>query len=120
MIHMFPIILSDEFQTLKKTNETKSVFENLGIWPDIIRAKTGRKIRSGKGKLRGRKYKRPRGPLIVIYEDEGIIKAARNHPGVDIIHVNNLNTESLAPGGHPGRLTIWVKSAIEYLANQMP
>ncbi|MCK5588010.1 MAG: 50S ribosomal protein L4 [Candidatus Lokiarchaeota archaeon] len=120
MIHMFPIILSDEFQTLKKTNETKSVFENLGIWPDILRAKTGRKIRSGKGKLRGRKYKRPRGPLIVIYEDEGIIKAARNHPGVDIIHVNNLNTESLAPGGHPGRLTIWVKSAIEYLANQMP
>ncbi len=118
-IRTFPIILTDEFQSLKKTNETKSVFENLGILPDILRAKNGRKIRSGKGKLRGRKYKKPKGPLIVIYENEGIIKAARNHPGVDIIHVTNLNTESLAPGGHPGRLTIWVKSAIEYLAKQM-
>ncbi|MFX1518678.1 MAG: 50S ribosomal protein L4 [Promethearchaeota archaeon] len=119
MIHTLPIILTDGFQSLKRTSETKSVFENLGVWQNILRAKNGRKIRSGKGKLRGRKYKRPKGPLIVIYEDEGIVKAARNHPGVDIIHVKNLNTESLAPGGHPGRLTIWVKSAIEYLANQM-
>ncbi|WP_287585176.1 50S ribosomal protein L4 [Candidatus Borrarchaeum sp.] len=119
MISKFPIILTDEFQLLTKTSETKSVFEKLGIWTDVIRAKSGKKIRSGKGKLRGRKYKKPKGPLIVISEDNGIIKAARNHPGIDIIHVNNLNTESLAPGGHPGRLTIWVKSAIEYLAKQM-
>jgi large subunit ribosomal protein L4e len=118
-IRMFPIILTDEFQLLKTTSETKRIFQNFGIWPDILRAKAGRKIRSGKGKLRGRKYKKTRGPLIVIYKDEGIVKAARNHPGVDIVHVNNLNAESLAPGGHPGRLTIWVKSAIAYLANQL-
>ena len=45
-------------------------------------------------------------------ENKGIIYAARNLPGVDIVEVNNLNVELLAPGAHPGRLTIWTKSAI--------
>ena len=73
----------------------------------------GKKIRAGKGKMRGRKYKVPKGPLIVVGEDKGISLGARNHPGVDIVSVENLNAELLAPGTHPGRFTIYTKSAIE-------
>nr|NIQ06333.1 50S ribosomal protein L4 [Candidatus Korarchaeota archaeon] len=40
---------------------------------------------------------------------------ARNLPGVDIVKVNNLNVELLAPGTHPGRLTVWTSSALEKL-----
>ena len=55
------------------------------------------------------------GPLIVVSEDKGIGKAARNHPGLDVVTVGQLNAESLAPGTHPGRLTVWVEAAIKSL-----
>jgi large subunit ribosomal protein L4e len=34
---------------------------------------------------------------------------------VDVVEVRNLNVELLAPGGEPGRLTIWSEKAIEEL-----
>ncbi|MCJ7560718.1 50S ribosomal protein L4, partial [Candidatus Bathyarchaeota archaeon] len=74
-----------------------------------------RKIRAGKGKRRGRKMKQAVGPLIVVVENKGLADAASNIPGVDIVTVNNLNTEMLAPGTHPGRLTLWTNGAIERL-----
>lgn len=69
--------------------------------------------------MRGRKYRKPKGPLIVVDEDRGIVLGARNHPGVDIVTVENLNVELLAPGTHPGRFTIYTKSALEKL-EEMP
>jgi large subunit ribosomal protein L4e len=44
-----------------------------------------------------------------------LIAAANNIPGVQVTTVLNLNTEMLAPGTHPGRLTIWTNGAIEQL-----
>ena len=55
------------------------------------------------------------GPLIVVGENKGLIDAASNLPGVDIVTVKNLNAELLAPGTQPGRLTLWTNSAIEQL-----
>jgi len=63
--------------------------------------------------MRGRKMKQAVGPLLVIAKNEGIAEAARNLPGVDIVSVDNLNVELLAPGTHPGRLTVWTSSAFE-------
>ncbi|MHA1595291.1 MAG: 50S ribosomal protein L4 [Candidatus Baldrarchaeia archaeon] len=110
-----PLVISDEFQKIKKTREAREIFMKLGLWPDLVRAKEGVRIRAGIGKMRGRKYKKPKGPLIVVYEDNGIVKAIRNFPGVDVVTVNLLNVEILAPGAHPGRLTLWTESAINYL-----
>jgi large subunit ribosomal protein L4e len=59
--------------------------------------------------------KRAVGPLVVVAENKGIVEAARNVPGVDVVTVANLNVEMLAPGTHPGRLTVWTNSAIEKL-----
>jgi len=116
-VPQIPLIVDDEIATIRKTKDTREVFKNLGIIDDITRAKKGKRIRAGKGKLRGRKYKKTKGPLIVVAEDKGIGLGARNHPGVDIVSVNNLNAELLAPGTHPGRLTVFTKSAIEKLGN---
>jgi large subunit ribosomal protein L4e len=115
-IPQIPLIVEDELCKVKKTKDTREIFEKLGIIEDVSRAKTNRKIRSGKGKFRGRKIKSPKGPLIVVNEDKGISLGARNHPGIDIVVINNLNTELLAPGTHPGRFTIYTKSAIEKLS----
>lgn len=44
-----------------------------------------------------------------------VIKVARNLPGVDVVPVRNLSVLYLAPGGVPGRLTLWTSGAIEEL-----
>ncbi|MDL2246186.1 50S ribosomal protein L4 [Methanobrevibacter sp. OttesenSCG-928-K11] len=114
-VEQFPIVVEDDICSVKKTKETREIFKSLGVFEDITRSKSGKKIRAGRGKTRGRKYKNVKGPLLVVGEDKGISLGARNHSGVDVVTVENLNAELLAPGTHPGRLTIFTKSAIEKL-----
>jgi large subunit ribosomal protein L4e len=111
-----PLIITDDLEKVKKTKEVEKTLIHLGVLSDLYRVRESRKIRAGKGKLRGRKIKQAVGPLIVVAENKGIIEAARNIPGVDVVTVNNLNAEILAPGTHPGRLTIWTNGAIERLS----
>ena len=110
-----PLVVTDDVQGLKKTSEVERTFLKLGVWPDIIRVKESLKERAGKGKTRGRRMKHAVGPLLVVDENDGIAQAARNLLGVDVSTIKNLNVELLAPGTHPGRLTIWSKSAFEKL-----
>lgn len=115
-VPQFPLIVTASIEKLTKTKEVEEALTKLGILSDINRVKASRKIRAGKGKRRGRKTKQAVGPLIVVAENKGIINAGNNIPGVDVITVNNLNTEMLAPGTHPGRLTLWSNDAIEQLS----
>ncbi|HDJ89273.1 MAG TPA: 50S ribosomal protein L4 [Thermoprotei archaeon] len=110
-----PIIVSDKIQSIKKTSELRDILIKLGLWADIERVKEKIRIRAGKGKMRNRRYKKGKSLLIVIYEDDGLKRAARNLCGVDIVNVRNVSIKHLAPGGVPGRLTLWVKSSIEFL-----
>ena len=114
-LEQVPVIVEDDLETVKKTSETREIFKALGVYDDIIKAKDSKKIRAGRGKTRGRKYKSGKGPLVVVSEDKGIGLGARNHAGVDVVCVDNLNAELLAPGTHAGRLTIYTKSAVEKL-----
>jgi large subunit ribosomal protein L4e len=111
----FPLVVVDEIQSLKKTQDIEEVLVKLGVWADIFRVKESRKVRAGKGKMRGRKMKQAIGPLLVINKNDGVAEAARNLPGVEVVSVENLNAEVLAPGTHPGRLTVWTNSAFEKL-----
>lgn len=117
-IEQLPIVVVDEVEELSKTSEVRDLLVKIGAWADVLRAKEGKRIRAGKGKMRGRRYKRPKSVLIVVERSGSIVRAARNLPGVDVVNVKKLSVEHLAPGGHPGRLTIWTKSAIEYLAKR--
>lgn len=110
-----PVIVEDGLQELGKNSDVREFLQSAGLWEDVLRAKRGRTIRAGKGKRRGRKYKKRRSILFVVSEDNGIFKAGRNLPGVDITHVSSLSTELLAPGTHAGRLTVWTESAISQL-----
>ena len=111
----FPLVVVDEIESLQRTKDVESVLLELGVWGDIFRSKESRKVRSGKGKGRGRRYKQAIGPLIVVAENRGIVEAGRNLPGVGVELVSRLNVEVLAPGTHMGRLTIWSASALEKL-----
>ena len=117
--HMFmsehlPIVVSNEIQSLEKTKDVEALFIAIGVQDDVERADR-RKVRAGRGKMRGRKHKKGKGPLIVVAEDNGIGYAARNLPGVEISSVVGLNAELLAPGAHPGRLVIWTESAFSQI-----
>jgi large subunit ribosomal protein L4e len=110
-----PLIVTDTFENLSKTKEVEETLTKLGMLADICRVRDSRSIRAGKGKHRGRKMKQAIGPLIVVVENKTLSNAASNLPGVDVTTVRNLNPELLAPGTHPGRLTLWTNGAIEQL-----
>jgi large subunit ribosomal protein L4e len=107
-----PLIVTDDLEGLKKTKEVEETLIRLGMLSDIYRVAESRRVRAGKGKRRGRKMKRAVGPLIVVAQNSGIIEAARNIPGIDAVTASGLNVELLAPGTHPGRLTVWTQGAI--------
>lgn len=111
----FPIIVVDKFTEINKTKEMAEVLSNLGLGDDLERSKR-KKIRPGKGKMRGRKYIRPRGPLVVVSDECDAIKASKNLPGVDVTTVQDLTVEMLAPGATAGRATVWTESAIAKLS----
>lgn len=109
-----PIIIEDDFEKIKKTKEVIEVLEKIGIYTDIERSATGKHIRAGKGKMRGRRYREPKSLLIVSVKDN-IEKSSQNLSGVDISKPDQLNIELLAPGGVAGRLTIFTKSALHQI-----
>jgi len=107
-----PIIVDDKFENIKKTKEVINTFDKMGIYDDVLRANSGKHIRAGKGKRRGRKYKIPKSILIVSTKDD-IKKSSNNLLGIDIIKLNEMNIEHLAPGGDAGRLTVFTKTALK-------
>ncbi|MDI6806195.1 MAG: 50S ribosomal protein L4 [Candidatus Aenigmarchaeota archaeon] len=113
-VEKLPIVVDDEIQKIKKTKDLAEFLKKINLSDELERIKV-RKIRAGRGKVRGRRYKIKKGPLIVVSKDEGISKAARNLPGIDVCLVKNLNAELLAPGTVCGRLTIFSRSAMESL-----
>jgi len=109
----FPIVIEDEFQNMASTSEINEILDSIGVGYDIERAKEGRKIRAGRGKMRNRRYRTPVSVLIVVSEREApVFMGASNLPGVDVETVDTLNASILAPGGDAGRLTIYTRSAI--------
>ena len=47
-----------------------------------------------------------------------LVQAVENIKGMDIVPINLVNVELLAPGSHAGRLTIYTKGAIERLEKE--
>ena len=110
-----PVVVSDDFEDLVKTQAVLGLLEALDLDADIERADET-KIKAGKGSMRGRKYRRPSSILFVTSDEPS--KAARNLAGVDVATAREVNAEDLAPGTVPGRLTVFTESAIEEVADR--
>lgn len=115
-----PIIIVDDLEDkISKAKEAKELLDKLGVWKDIVRSYERIRIRSGKGKMRGRRYVEPKSVLFVLSSyNKPLARAVRNFPGVDIATPANLGILHLAPGGVPGRLTIFSKSALEKIGSK--
>ncbi len=112
-----PIIVEDKMETISKTKDVRSLLEKLGLKDELMRT-SEKKIRPGRGTMRGRRYRSKVGPLFIVSKNCGLVKAAKNILGADIVTVRDLNAEALAPGTQPGRLTVWSQSAVEALGKE--
>ena len=111
-IESFPIIVSDEIETVSKTSEIIKILDSLKLSNDVKRLQS-RKPRSGKPSLRGRSKKVGKSVLFVTKDSSNINKAIGALPGVEVRSVNELSVLDLAPGSDPIRLTVYSKAAIE-------
>lgn len=110
-----PLVIADEFEAVTKTKEAVAVLKAVGAHRDVVKVIKSKKTRAGKGKLRGRRTTQRRGPLVVYAEDNGLVKALRNVPGVETANVKLLGLLQLAPGAHLGRFVIWTAGAFAAL-----
>jgi large subunit ribosomal protein L4e len=106
--------------SLARTSASLALLKAVGAGPDLDKVKGSKKLRAGKGKLRGRRHRQRRGPLVV-YDPEvdgkELVKGFRNLPGVETSPVTALNLLQLAPGGHLGRFVVWTSAAFKALDN---
>jgi len=110
-----PMIVADDIETVEKTSELVSFFEKVDLKAELERVDGRTKRNSGKRRLRGRVYRGAVGPLIVVTNDRGVGRAAGGIPGVQVTRVGDVSVLDLAPGGVPGRLTLWTESALSSL-----
>lgn len=111
-----PLVVDNSAETIERTREAVKFLQNVGAFADVKKVTDTVKLRAGHGKYRNRRYRTRRGPL-VIYSGKNVplVRALRNVPGVETIHVSRLNLLQLAPGGHVGRFIIWTEGAFREL-----
>ncbi|CAH1997488.1 unnamed protein product [Acanthoscelides obtectus] len=110
-----PLVVNDKVQEMNKTKQAVQFLRRIKAWADIQKVYKSQRFRAGKGKMRNRRRIQRRGPLIVYHKDQGLRRAFRNIPGIDLMSVEKLNLLKLAPGGHVGRFVIWTESAFKRL-----
>jgi large subunit ribosomal protein L4e len=101
-----PIIIEDKILGLKTKQFLESLKKILGELYSVAIQK--KKIRAGKGKIRGRKNKMNAGLLLIIGKEE-----TKKINGVDIIKASDLTITDLADNG--ARLTVFTENAIKEL-----
>jgi large subunit ribosomal protein L4e len=107
-IENLPLIVESKIVSLKTKEIISSLKKILGkkLFGIVSRKK---KIRGGKGKLRGRKYKSHAGLLIVTGSHEKLKTRV-----IETKKINNLSLIDLAKGGL-GRLTLYTENSIKEL-----
>ena len=113
-----PLVVVDDLEEGGKDSRAArgaEILKALGVWGDVERAARRARIRAGRGKMRGRRYRNPKSILVVAAKPESVARRFANLPGVDVVPPSQLNAEDLAPGGDPGRLAIFTESALEAL-----
>jgi len=103
-----PVVVESKIVSLKAKELLTGLKKILGKELENIAFKE-KKIRCGKGKARGRRYKSNAGLLLVLGNDEKVKTGM-----FDVTQVKTLNVAELASGG-VGRLTVYTEKAIKDL-----
>jgi large subunit ribosomal protein L4e len=96
-----PIVLESNFEKLGKAKDVRKVLDALNL-----------------GKLLDKARRNGTRSALVVISAGPVKKAAANLPGVDVVRASELSVKDLAPGTHPGRLTLFSESAIPEIAKR--
>ena len=113
--HVFtasPVLVSSDFESISKTKLAVETLKKIGLDAELKRCEK-KKVRSGVGKRRGRKYRKKKGPAIIVSKDCNAVRACSKIPGIDICSTDELTTEILAPGSQAGRLLVITEDALK-------
>ncbi|MBS3085440.1 50S ribosomal protein L4 [Candidatus Pacearchaeota archaeon] len=111
-IENLPLIVESKLATLKTKELVQAL--KLILREDLFEvAQKKKSIRTGRGKMRGRKHKKTAGLLIVIGKNEKL-----NSNISDIKKAHNISVVDLAGGGQ-GRLVIYTEQAIKDLEERL-
>src|SRR3989344_4175105 len=97
-----PLILEDAVEKLGKTREVVQLLASLHLSAWIEKAKE----KGGKS-------------MLFVVSDASKLKSAGNIAGVDVVDVAALQVRHLAPGTHPGRLTLFSEKALGILVKRI-
>jgi large subunit ribosomal protein L4e len=90
-----PIVMESKFEKMGKTKDVMNLLDMLKLTQFVEKSK-----RNGTRSM------------LVVVSDSGSLKSASNIPGVDVVKVSELKVKHLAPGTHPGRLTLFTEDAL--------
>lgn len=94
------MVVEDKIENYEKTKDVIAALKRLKLMADVDKVKNTKVFRSGKGKMRNRRYKLRKGPLFVyLNENPKLLKAVRNIKGIEVCNVKRLGIKELAPGG---------------------
>ena len=112
----FPVVVSNEIESISKTKDLKRALVSLGLAEDLSRLVSSRKGRSGLARRRGRKKKVGFSALIVTgSKHDKVCRLSGSIVGVHVRGVKELGVLDLVPGSKQVRLTLFSKGAIETL-----
>jgi large subunit ribosomal protein L4e len=113
-----PVVGEAPLEDVAQAADARAWLLRMKIWADIERAGAGVHVRAGRGKRRGRLRRSPRS-LLVVTSEHGKARGFANLSGVDVVPVARLGTEDLAPGGDPGRLTVFTAPGLDALRSRL-
>lgn len=108
-----PIVVSSQIEKMTKTKELMKVLAALGLSEEVERSHAPRTVEGKRRRVQKRYFRRS--VLIIAKDSKAVEKAGRNIPGVDVLGVDRLRIEKLAPGAKP-RLTLWSEAAVSGIA----
>jgi len=109
-----PLVFDMSICDIKKTADFVNFLKEAGFSEELERTKY-KKIRVGKGKMRGRTYIRKRGVVVI---SEKTISACENIPGVENYSTEELIIQDVFPGANHPRLIIWCVDSYKKLIEE--
>src|SRR3989338_8735307 len=79
-----PVVIDNAVEKISKTKELVGLLKKIGLGKEIERCEKN-KVRAGRGKTRGRKYKKKKGIVFVMSKDSAALKSAQNIAGADVV-----------------------------------
>merc|ERR1712183_1220934 len=72
-----PLVVADSVQGFTRTKQAVEFLRRNKAWADVAKVYATRRMRAGKGKLRGRRHVQKLGPLVIYDQDQGVTKVTR-------------------------------------------